>query len=126
MVAATHAHALWQVLAADDAGRAIAYAAVRTAVSNGRQAFVICPQVESAATGSLSRLASKEGASARAHFERLCGAAETGDGAGRLLQGVPSALLYGQMAADEKTATLAQFVAGTWKVPIIRRGMHVL
>jgi ATP-dependent DNA helicase RecG len=72
----------------------LAWAAVRTAVAEGRQAFVVCPLVEDSPK--------VEAASAVAEFERLSA----------LMSDLRVGLIHGQLRSAEKDQAMAEFRAG--------------
>jgi ATP-dependent DNA helicase RecG len=75
--------------------RGAAYAAIRSAVAAGQQAFVICPLVEGSP--------SVEARAATEEFERL----QDED-----LAGLKLALLHGRMRSADKDAVMREFAAG--------------
>ncbi len=82
----------------------VAYELVKREVANGRQAYIVLPQIDGNGTGADNEADAK---SVKKEFERL----STGP-----LKELKLAMLHGQMSADEKQAAMAAFRAGRVQV----------
>jgi ATP-dependent DNA helicase RecG len=94
-------------IVAGEAERGEAYEEMRRQLSEGRQAYVVCPLVDQAEEGQGGELAGASAAAdakaAKAEFERL----RAGE-----LAGFRLALLHGQMGLREKQQAMEQFASG--------------